>query len=165
MAWGFDMTHRLTVHSVTLGIAAFAVTAMLAASPARADRCDDLAKHLAGQIDGLKIGETRGGVIYLTHPAATRATLGCSSRNRQNDFYAFTTAKKPSDAFVEFAATAAALIFTIPKNDASRGSRRCLKRIGLLRGSNIATRYRKLDILCNRTKAGTSLTISREKGQ
>ena len=48
-------------------------------------------------------------------------------------------------------------------SDADRGARRCLKRIGLLRGSNIATRYRKLDILCNRTKAGTSITIAREK--
>jgi len=147
-----------------LGLAALGMVA-LAASPARADRCDDLAKQLAGQIDGVTIGETRAGVIYLKHPAAARATLGCSSRNRQNDFYAFTPVKKPSDAFVQFAATTAALIFTIPKGDAERGARRCLKRIGLLRGNNITTRYRKLDILCNRTKSGTSISISREKEQ
>lgn len=159
------MNYRPNTRSTAFGIAALAVAAVFVASPARADRCDDLAKQLAGQIEGLKIGETRGGVIYLTHPAAARATLGCSSRNRQNDFYAFTAAKKPSDAFIDFAATAAALIFTIPKNDADRGSRRCLKRIGLLRGSNITTRYRKLDILCNRTKAGTSITIARERDQ
>ena len=159
------MNYRPNTRSTAFGIATLAVAAVFVASPARADRCDDLAKQLVGQIEGLKIGETRGGVIYLTHPAAARATLGCSSRNRQNDFYAFTAAKKPSDAFIDFAATAAALIFTIPKNDADRGSRRCLKRIGLLRGSNITTRYRKLDILCNRTKAGTSITIAREKGQ
>ena len=159
------MIYRRIIRPATLAGAAIAAATLSMASPARADRCDDLARQLAGQIDHLKTGETRGGVIYLTHPAAARATLGCSSRNRQNDFYAFTAAKKPSDAFIDFAATAAALIFTIPKNDAERGARRCLKRIGLLRGNNIATRYRKLDILCNRTKTGTSITISRELGQ
>ena len=60
-------------------------------------------------------------------------------------------------------ASAVAQIFTIPKKDALRGVNRCLGRIGLLRGKDIKTRYRKLDIHCVGTKAGTNITVSREK--
>ena len=60
------------------------------AAPARADRCDDLAKQLAEQISGLKVGATRGGEIALTHPAVTQASLGCSSKNATNSMSAAT---------------------------------------------------------------------------
>lgn len=133
------------------------------ASPAMADPCDELARSLSQQIDGLKVGKTRGGIIYLQHPAATQASLGCSSRNRQGDFYAATAQKKPSVEFTGFVASAVAQIFTIPKKDALRGVNRCLGRIGLLRGKDIKTRYRKLDINCAGTKTGTNITVSREK--
>jgi hypothetical protein len=133
------------------------------AFPAKADPCDELARSLARQIDGLQVGRARGGIIYLQHPAATQASLGCASRNRQGDFYAATNQKKPSAEFTGFVASAVAQIFTIPKKDALRGVNRCLGRIGLLRGKNIKTRYRKLDIHCVGTKTGTNVTVSREK--
>jgi len=148
------------LHAVT------AATILLAAgmaSPAKADACDELARSLARQIDGLQVGRARGGIIYLQHPAASQASLGCTSRNRQGDFYAATNQKKPSADFTGFVASAVAQIFTIPKKDALRGVNRCLGRIGLLRGRDIKTRYRKLDVHCARTKTGTNVTVSREK--
>ena len=131
---------------------------------AYADSCDDLAKQLAGQISGLKVGATRGGVIYLEHPAVKQAWLGCSGRNVTNEISATTTTKKPSKEFLDFVSAAAALIFTIPKPDALAGAQRCVGRIGIIRGYNISTRYRRLDIRCGRPKDATEITISREKG-
>lgn len=130
---------------------------------ARADSCDDLAKQLAGQISDLKVGATRGGVIYLQHPAVKQAWLGCSGRNIKNEISATATTKKPSKEFLDFVSTAAAQIFTIPKSDALAGAQRCVGRIGIFRGYNISTRYRKLDIRCARPKDATEITISREK--
>jgi hypothetical protein len=143
--------------------AAMVLVAAGLASPARADACDELARALSNQIDGLKVGQTRAGIIYLQHSAATQASLDCPSRNRMIGFYAATAQKKPSTEFTAFVASAVAQIFTIPKSDALRGANRCLDRIGLLRGKDIKTRYRKLDINCMRTKAGTNITVSREK--
>jgi hypothetical protein len=140
------------------------VMAALGVSPARADRCDDLAKDLAGQITGLKIGKTVAGVIYLEHPAVTQASLGCQSRNRSNDVFASTDKKKPTEAYYDFIGTAAALVFTIPKPDAVRGAKRCVSRTNIVRGYNIDSRYRRLDIHCTVAKTGVRITMSREKG-
>src|SRR5947209_1658684 len=83
--------------------ALLALTVMCAASTsARADGCDDLAKQLASQISGLKVGATRGGVIYLEHPAAKQAWLGCSGRNIKNEVSASAAGKKPSKDFLDF---------------------------------------------------------------
>jgi hypothetical protein len=61
-------------------VAALALSAALTASPARADRCDDLASQLKNQIDGLRVGQTAAGVIYL---APTRSSPGpIASRRR-----------------------------------------------------------------------------------
>ena len=133
------------------------------AAPARADRCDDLAKQLAEQIAGLKVGATRGGEISLTHPSVTQASLGCSSRNRTNSMTASTDKKKPSDAYYDFIATASALVFTIPKGDTMNGTRRCVSRTNIIRGYDISSRYRKLDIRCKVEKTGVRITVSREK--
>ena len=76
----------LSVFILAAAIVAFA-------APARADRCDDLAKMLADQITGLKIGAVRGGEIALTHPAVTQASLGCSSKNATNSMTASTDKK------------------------------------------------------------------------
>ena len=145
-----------------LALAAATSIIVAAATPARADRCDDLAGHLAKQIDGLKVGRAVAGVIYLTHPAVKQATLGCSARIKQNEIFALSAARKPPKEFFEFIAGATALVFTIPKDDALRGARRCAGRIGFLRGKNIVTRYRKLDIRCIGSSEGTSVTVSRE---
>lgn len=156
------MTQRLSLS----GYAALSLLAamMLGTSPARADRCDDLAKDLANQITGLKIGKTVAGVIYLEHPAVTQASLGCASRNRTNDVFASTDKKKPTEAYYDFIGTAAALVFTIPKPDAVKGAKRCVSRTNLIRGYNIDSRYRKLDVHCTVAKTGVRITMSREKG-
>lgn len=139
-----------------------AAVALAAATPAYADRCDDLAAQLAKHIDGVKIGRTVAGVIYLAHPAVKQASLGCAARNKQNEIFASSASRKPPKEFFDFLASATALVFTIPKGDALRGARRCAGRIGFLRGRNIVTRYRRLDIRCAGSSEGTSVTVSRE---
>ena len=141
-------------------IAACALT-----SPARADRCDDLAKQQADQIPGLKIGETRGGTIALSHPAVTQASLGCSSKNRTNSMYAATDKKSPADSYYDFLAQASALVFTITKDDTLRGIQRCVSRTNMLRGYELDTRYRKLDIHCAVAKTGVRISVSRAKDE
>lgn len=152
--------------------AIFATTiasAVLATSPAHADRCDQLAKQLTEQIDGLKLGKTVAGVIYLQHPAVKQASLGCASRNASNQVFAATDDRKPKPEFFDFVATLAAQVFTITKQDTLRGVKRCYGRIGFVRGTNIVTRYRRLDISCTGArlgqKGGTTMTVSRDKDE
>jgi hypothetical protein len=152
---------RIVVTKIAFALVAAAI-ALMAAGPAHADRCDDLAGQLAKHIDGMKVGRTIAGVVYLTHPAVKQASLGCSARNKQNEMFASSASRKPPKEFFEFLASATALVFTIPKGDALRGTQRCAGRIGFLRGKNIVTRYRKLDIRCSGSSEGTSVTVSRE---
>lgn len=133
-------------------------------TPARADRCDDIAKELKNQIDGLRIGQTAAGTIYLAHPKAREITLGCSSKNVSNQLFAKAD-RKPSPAFVDLIASAAAIVFTLPKDDMVRGANRCIRRMGFLRGDDVASRYRRLDMRCTRTKTESTITISRSKDQ
>src|ERR1700733_843554 len=72
--------------SIALMLLAFGLIA-LAASPARADRCDDLAGQLKNQIDGLSVGKTAANVIYLSHPQAKELSLGCSGRSYSNQLF------------------------------------------------------------------------------
>jgi hypothetical protein len=69
--------------------------------------------------------------------------------------------RKPSPAFLNLVASAAAIIFTLPKDDMLKGATRCIKRMGLFRGDDVSTRYRRLDMRCSRTKTEASITISR----
>ena len=101
----------------TLLAATLALLAAFSASPARADRCDDIAKELKSQIDGLKISVNTGNMIYLTHPAAKELSLGCRGRNYSIELYAKAD-RKPKPQFFELVASAGAIIFTIPKPDA-----------------------------------------------
>lgn len=145
-------------------LAALALT-VSGASPARADRCDDLAAQLKGQIDGLAVGKTAANQIYLSHPQAKQITLGCASRNVTNQLFAKATSRKPTPAFLDLVASGAAIIFTLPKSDMLKGATRCLKRMGLFHGDDVATRYRRLDMRCTRTKTDASITISRGTDQ
>ena len=138
--------------------------AVIGTSPARADRCEDIAKQLTQNIAGLKLGKTVAGVIYLEHPAVTQASLGCSSKNRSNEVFAATDKKKPTPEFYDFVGTAAAQVFRIPKPDALNGATRCVKRTNIIRGYDIKSRYRRLDISCSVAKTGVRITLSREKG-
>ena len=134
---------------------------MLAASPARADRCDDLASQLKSQIDGVGVGKTAANVIYLSHPQAKQLTLGCAGRNYSNQLYAKADSRKPQPAFIDLVASATAIIFTLPKDNMLKGATRCIKRMGLIHGDDVTTRYRRLDMRCVRTKTDASITISR----
>jgi hypothetical protein len=140
---------------------ALLATAALAASPARADRCDDIATQLKNQIDGLKVGITAANNIYLSHPQAREITLGCAGRNFKNALFARADSRKPRPAFLNLVAGAAAIIFTLPKDDMLKGATRCIRQMGLFRGDDVSTRYRRLDMRCTRTKTDASIAISR----
>lgn len=140
-----------------------ALLALLAATPALADRCDDIARQLKSQIDGLTVGRTAGNVIYLAHPAAKQIRLGCASRSVSNELFAAAGARKASPAFFDVVASAAAIVFTIPKGDTLRGAKRCAGRNNILRGDDIKTRFRRLDFRCTRSKTDSTISISREK--
>ena len=131
------------------------------ASPARADSCDELASQLKSQIDGLAVGKTAANLIYLSHPLATELSLGCASRNLTNQLYARSASRKPNPAFLDLVASAAAIIFTLPKADMLKGAARCINRMGFIHGDDVATRYRRLDMRCARTKSQASIVISR----
>jgi hypothetical protein len=140
--------------------AALALFAALAASPARADRCDDTAKQLADAIDGLKVNFKAANIIYLTHPAATELSLGCRSDQYASELYAKGDRKlKPE--FLNLVGAAAAVIFTLPKDDTVTGTSRCLKRMGILRGNKIVLRYKRLDMECERVKNDASIVVRR----
>jgi hypothetical protein len=157
------MTSQREFHRLSL-LATLATVAALAASPARADRCDDLAKQLKNQIDGLRVGETAANIIYLAHPDAREITLGCSGRSFSNQLYAKAD-RTPKPAFIDLVASATAIIFTLPKDDMVRGVTRCIRRMGLFHGDDVATRYRRLDMRCTRTKTESTITISRSTDQ
>jgi hypothetical protein len=155
---------RSTMLVATLALLAMALT-LSGASPARADRCDDLAAQLKGQIDGLGVGRTAANQIYLSHPQAKQITLGCASRNVSNQLFARANSRKPTPAFIDLVASGAAIIFTLPKDDMLKGATRCIKRMGLFHGDDVSTRYRRLDMRCTRTKTEASIAISRSTDQ
>jgi hypothetical protein len=152
--------HRAVIWAGMLGLAVL----LTAPSARAADRCDDLAKELKNQIDGLRIGQTAAGTIYLAHPKAREITLGCSGKNFSNQLFAKAD-RKPSPAFIDLIAGASAIIFTLPKDDTQRGATRCIRRMGFLHGDDVSIRYRRLDMRCTRTKTESSITISRSKDQ
>lgn len=152
------MTRSQSIHALS---AALAVLIVSAATPARADRCDDLASQLKNQIDGLGVGRTAANLIYLSHPKAKEITLGCAGRTYANQLYAKADSRKPQPAFLDLVASAAAIIFTLPKDEMLKGATRCIKRMGLIHGDDVSTRYRRLDMRCVRTKTDAAITISR----
>jgi hypothetical protein len=152
---------RPTLLATTLALFAAMALSLSGTSPARADRCDDLAAQLKSQIDGLAVGKTAANVIYLSHPQAKELTLGCAGRNYSNQLFAKADSRKPKPAFLDLVASASAIIFTLPKDDMLRGVTRCIKRMGLLYGNDVSTRYRRLDMHCTRTKTDASIAVSR----
>jgi hypothetical protein len=154
------MTSRRHFRRPILLAAALAFFAAFAASPARADRCDDTAKQLAEAIDGLKINFKAANIIYLTHPAATELSLGYPGNQYASELYAKGD-RKIKPAFYDLVSAAAAVIFTLPKDDTSTGTSRCLKRLGILRGNKITLRYKRLDMECDRTKTDVSIVVRR----
>ena len=154
------MTSRRPFRRPILLAALLSFLAAFAASPARADQCDDIAKQLAGAIDGLKVNFKAANIIYLTHPAAKELSLGCRGKEYSNELYAKTD-RKIKPAFFDLVGAAAAVIFTLPKDDTTTGTSRCLKRMGILRGNKIKLRYTRLDMDCDRTKTDASIVVRR----
>jgi hypothetical protein len=148
----------------TLLAAALALVAVVGASPARADRCDDIAKELKNQIDGLKISMNTGNMVYLTHPAAKELSLGCRGRNYSIELYAKGD-RKPKPEFFKLVAASAAIIFTVPKDDTETGTARCIKRMGILRGDKVSMRFRRLNMECTRTKTDASIVVTRDRDE
>ena len=154
------MTSRRQFRRSTLLAATFALLGTFAAPPARADHCDDIAKQLSDSIDGLKVNFKAANIIYLTHPAASELSLGCRGNEYASELYAKTD-RKIRPAFFDLVASAAAVIFTLPKDDAATGTSRCLKRMGLLRGDKVNLRYKRLDMECTRTKTDAAIVVRR----
>lgn len=148
----------------TLFAVALASLVAIGTSPARADRCEDIAKELKNQIDGLKISINTGNMIYLTHPAAKELSLGCRGRNYSVELYGKAD-RKPKPQFLELIAAAGAIVFTIPKPDVATGSSRCIRRMGILRGDKISMRFRRLNMECTRTKTEASIVVTRGKDE
>jgi hypothetical protein len=157
MTFGLQF-RRPALFAAALVAIAFTISAT---SPARADRCDDLAGQLKNQIDGMVVGKTAANLIYLSHPKAKELTLGCAGRTYSNQLFAKSDGRKPTPEFLDLVASATAIIFTLPKDDMLRGATRCIKRMGLIHGDNVTTRYRRLDMNCSRTKTDASIAISR----
>src|SRR6202051_184513 len=104
---------RPELHGSTMLALALLAAVALGASPARADRCEDIAGQLKSQIDGLKVGITAARVIYLSHPQARELSLGCRGRDYSNELYAKADSRKPRAEFFELVARPGAFIFTI----------------------------------------------------
>ena len=155
---------RSAVLAVATTLFAAVFLGFVSTVPARADRCEDIANQLKSQIDGLKIQFPAANVIYLSHPAARELSLGCPNRKYANELYAKGD-RKPKQEFFNLVGSAAAIVFTLPKEDVMTGTSRCLKRMGLLRGDKINMRYKRLDMECTRTKTEASIAIQRGKDQ
>jgi hypothetical protein len=141
--------------------AALAVSCAFAASPARADRCEDTANQLKEQVDGLKVGITVANIIYLSHPLAKEMSLGCANRKYSNELYVKADSRKPKAEFIAFVAGAAAIVFTVPKDELLKGVSSCMSRMGIFRGDDVSIHYRRLDMNCTRTKVDAAIAISR----
>src|SRR4051812_30877460 len=157
------MTPRRPFRRPLLLVAALALAAFVS-SPARADRCDDVAKQLANQLDGLKVNFKAANIVYLSHPAAKEMSLGCRGENYSIELYAKGD-RRPKQEFFNLVGAAAAVVFTIPKDDSTTGTTRCLKRMGILRGDKVTMRYRRLSMECARTKTDASIAVTRGKDE
>jgi hypothetical protein len=136
----------------------------LAASPARADRCDDSAKELANNIDKLKVNFKAGNVVYMTHPLAKELSVSCRGNNYSIELYA-KGERKPKPEFIALVGAMAAIVFTVTKDDTTTGASRCLKRMGFFRGDKVTMRFRRLNLECQRTKTEASIAITRGKDE
>ena len=125
------------------------------------DRCEDIANQLKQGIDGLKVGISAGNMIYLSHPLAKEMSLGCANRKYSNELYVKGDSRKPKAEFLAFVAGAAAIVFTLPKDELLKGVSGCMSRMGLFRGDDVSIRFRRLDMNCTRTKTDAAIAISR----
>jgi hypothetical protein len=145
-------------------VAALGLCAVLATSPARADRCDDSAKELANNIDKMKVNFKAANTVYLTHPLAKELSVACRGDKYSIELYAKGD-RKPSQDFINLVGAMAAIVFTVTKDDTTTGATRCLKRMGILRGDKISMRFRRLNLDCQRSKTEAWIAITRGKDE
>jgi hypothetical protein len=141
--------------------AMLAALTVFAAAPARADRCTDIASQLKNQIEGLKVGITAANIIYLSHPLAKEMSLGCPNKKYANELYIKSFNRKPKPEFNALVTSAAALVFTLPKDELGKGVTRCMSRMGIFRGDDVSIRFRRLDMNCTRSKGDAAIAITR----
>jgi len=141
-----------------------AIFVAFAASPARADRCDDSAKELANNIDKMKVNFKAANTVYLTHPLAKELSVACKGDKFSIELYAKGD-RKPSQDFINLVGAMAAIVFTVTKDDTTTGASRCLKRMGILRGDKITMRFRRLNLECQRSKTEAWIAITRGKDE
>ena len=158
------MTSRRPFRRSIFLAAALALMAAFTASPALAELCDDSAKELANNIDKLKINFKARNTIYLTHPLAKELSVACRGDKYSIELYAKGD-RRPKPEFISLVGAMAAIVFSVTKDDTTRGASRCLKRLGLLRGDKIAMRYRRLSLECQRTRTEASIAITRGKDE
>ena len=158
------MTSRRPFRRPIFLAAALALSAAFAASPARADRCDDSAKELANNIDKMKVNFKAANTVYLTHPLAKELSVACKGDKFSIELYAKGD-RKPSQDFINLVGAMAAIVFTVTKDDTTTGASRCLKRMGLLRGDKVNMRYRRLTLECQRSKTEAWIAITRGKDE
>jgi hypothetical protein len=158
------MTSRRPFRRSILLAAMLGIFAAFAASPARADRCDDSAKELAGQIDKLKVNFKAANVVYMTSPLVKELSLACRGDNYSIELYAKGD-RKPKPEFMTLVGAMAAMVFSVTRDDTTTGVSRCLKRMGLLRGDKVSMRYRRLNLECQRNKTEAWIAITRGKDE
>jgi hypothetical protein len=98
--------------------------------------------------------------------ASRELSLGCSGRNFKNELYAKADSRKPKPAFLDLVGSAAAIIFTQPKETIPwPASRAASIGRGCCAATLIKMRYRRLDFECTRTKTEASIAISRHPNE
>ena len=99
------------------------------------------------------------------HLKAARAQhRRAEGQNYSNELYAKGD-RRPTQQFYDLVGAAAAIIFTVTKDDTTTGATRCLKRMGILRGDKVTMRYRRLNMECTRTKTDAAISITRGKDE
>jgi hypothetical protein len=91
-------------------------------------------------------------------------SLGCRGANYSIELYAKGD-RRPKPEFFSLVGAAAAIVFTVTKDDTTTGTTRCLKRMGILRGDKVTMRYRRLSMECTRTKTDASIAVTRGKDE
>jgi hypothetical protein len=163
MAANFNQALISGVRKSALAVA-LGLCVALAASPARADRCDDSAKELANNIDKMKVNFKAANTVYLTHPLAKELSVACRGDNYSIELYAKGD-RKPMPEFIALVGAMAAIVFTVTKDDTTTGATRCLKRMGLLRGDKVTMCFRRLNLECQRNKTESWIAVTRGKDE
>lgn len=158
------MTSRRPLRRPIILAAVLALLASFAASPARADRCDDSAKELANNIDKMKVNFKAANTVYLAHPLAKELSVACKGDKFSIELYAKTD-RRVSQDFINLVGAMAAIVFTVTRDDTTTGASRCLKRMGLLRGDKVNMRYRRLTLECQRSKNEAWIAITRGRDE